>query len=235
MPCCANNTTAHVRDISFYYYPSVRSLALSTLPFHSPLRILQLFLPPLTPLLFAARGRSLASVLPLRVQPFFLLPPALLLFLLSSLSFCSATARVSRYAVPFASPPLFGRREKERERGKEVPSFCNRDRVRFKSRSLRENLERMFIPLSNRRRSSRRFGEGMRKTEEEGEGIFYPSNPFPPTAVRSHRDQYITRTRLCSKWQRVTRKGPPASNRIIRETIHNRAGKLACLCTYLAS
>lgn len=35
---------------------------------------------------------------------------------------------------------------------------------------------------------------------------------------------------MCSKWPRLTRKGPPASNRIIRETIHNRAGKLACLC-----
>lgn len=124
----------------------------------------------------------------------------------------------------------------ERKREREVRRFLLFvTEIGFKSRSLRENLERMFIPLSNRRRSSRRFGEGMRKTEEEGEGIFYPSNPFPPTAVRSHRDQYITRTRLCSKWQRVTRKGPPASNRIIRETIHNRAGKLACLCTYLAS
>jgi len=28
IPCCANNTTAHVRDISFYYYPRVRFLSL---------------------------------------------------------------------------------------------------------------------------------------------------------------------------------------------------------------
>lgn len=80
MPCCANNTTAHVRDISFYYYPSVRSLALSTSPLP---RILQLLLPP--PLLSC----SLLAPFP-RFQPFFLLPPALLLFLLSSgFSFCS--------------------------------------------------------------------------------------------------------------------------------------------------
>lgn len=32
MPCCANNTTAHVRDISFYYYPSASVLSLSVSP-----------------------------------------------------------------------------------------------------------------------------------------------------------------------------------------------------------
>lgn len=32
IPCCANNTTAHVRDISFYYYPCVRFLSLLLRP-----------------------------------------------------------------------------------------------------------------------------------------------------------------------------------------------------------
>ena len=40
IPCCANNTTAHVRDISFYYYP--RSLSPSLSP--SPLLSLSLSL-----------------------------------------------------------------------------------------------------------------------------------------------------------------------------------------------
>lgn len=97
MPCCANNTTAHVRDISFYYYPSVRSLALSTSS-----------LSPASSLLPVSLLRSCSCWIPrfLLPQPFFLLPPALLLFLLSSLSFCSATARVSRCAIPLAAPLL---------------------------------------------------------------------------------------------------------------------------------
>lgn len=45
MPCCANNTTAHVRDISFYYYPSVRSLALSTSPLLLPSQLLSCWIP----------------------------------------------------------------------------------------------------------------------------------------------------------------------------------------------
>lgn len=45
MPCCANNTTAHVRDISFYYYPPVRSLPFPLSPHTAPPRAAALSLP----------------------------------------------------------------------------------------------------------------------------------------------------------------------------------------------
>ena len=88
MPCCANNTTAHVRDISFYYYPSVRSLPFPLPPSCS----FSSFSSSSFPWTFVSLSLSLRVSL-LLPSPF-LLPPALLLFLLSSLSFCSATARV---------------------------------------------------------------------------------------------------------------------------------------------
>lgn len=105
MPCCANNTTAHVRDISFYYYPSVRSLPFPLPP--APTNPSTVLLAPSLPrpfllflessllLFFLSLSFSLYSSFH-PVPTLFLLPPALLLFLLFSLSFCSATARVSR-------------------------------------------------------------------------------------------------------------------------------------------
>ena len=106
MPCCANNTTAHVRDISFYYYPSVRSLPFPLLPSLplccskplSAIRFLFLVFHSLDLRFFLSLSVSLPSC---PVPTLFLLPPALVLLLLSSLSFCSAAAR-ERISMPYS-------------------------------------------------------------------------------------------------------------------------------------
>lgn len=52
IPCCANNTTAHIRDISFYYYPCIRFLSLLLCFFSChppPVSSLSLFLSALGP------------------------------------------------------------------------------------------------------------------------------------------------------------------------------------------
>ena len=154
MPCCANNTTAHVRDISFYYYPSVRSLALSTSPLLLPSQLLSCWIP--------------RSLLPFPASnPF---------FFFHQRYYFSSSPQVSPFALalPFASLLLF------------FFFFCNRDRIeRVKILYL---LCRILLVV----------GKKLKRRED-----FYP---FFRLSRRSHRDQYITRTRLRSKWERgVTR------------------------------
>lgn len=89
MPCCANNTTAHVRDISFYYYP------LSALCPFSPSFPSN---PTSATLLFATPSLPTPSPFPLFLD-LAVLPPFLRRYYFSSssprMSFCHPTAKVS--------------------------------------------------------------------------------------------------------------------------------------------
>lgn len=111
MPCCANNTTAHVRDISFYYYPSVRSLPFPLPP--APTNLSTVLLAPSlprpfllfleSPLLLFFLSLSLSTPPFTPFQPFFFFHQR---YYFSSSSRCPFAPRLLEYleAIPFASP-----------------------------------------------------------------------------------------------------------------------------------